>query len=303
MVAPSRSTFPKVTSTAEFLAGPCLMTASAAARFALRCSPPTFPGGAPRGGGPGPRLRSEWALPQGAVAGSPPRGDARSGAGAGSRLAPPRAAASARPRRPPPSLPRCQSQPPARVAAGHGAACGVSLRWLLWCRGTTAASHAASVHSSVRPSIHPSVHPSIHPSIHPCVGGGSCVCVTDSEARTARGQPLARCPPGHAGAPRLRQPLLHPPEPSPVGTTSAVSLLVLLLPPGGASFPDSGGNTLSRVCKAARSLESLGRFCHCTHKEHCRLKKTLLSFCIFPVLVHLCCRKPITQSKNIYTYL
>ncbi|XP_027512558.1 ataxin-2-like isoform X4 [Corapipo altera] len=105
---------------------------------------------------------------------SPPGGDARSGAGEGSRLAPPRAAAPARPRRPPPSLPRCQSRPP----AGQRGTAGVR---------RLPAVAALVPRAAVRPTRGPSVYPSIHPSDHPCVGGGSCVCVTDSAARTARG--------------------------------------------------------------------------------------------------------------------
>lgn len=126
IVAPSRSTFSKVTSSTALLAGPCLMTASAAARFVLRCSPPTFPGGAPRGGGRG-SARGERCL--GA------RRQARRTAGM-------RAAARGRDRaslspelQPQPgpaarSLPAPLSEPAARVAAEHGGPCGVSLRWL-----------------------------------------------------------------------------------------------------------------------------------------------------------------------------
>ncbi|XP_063252645.1 uncharacterized protein LOC134550173 [Prinia subflava] len=82
------------------------------------------------------------------------------------------------------------SEPAARVAAGRAGASGVSAV------AAGAPANGSCVPRSVCPSVHPSIYPSIYPSIHPCVGGGWCVCVTDREARTARGQPLALCPPG-----------------------------------------------------------------------------------------------------------
>ncbi|XP_071408428.1 uncharacterized protein [Pithys albifrons albifrons] len=138
----------------------------------------------------------------------------------------------------------------------------------------------------VGPSVRLSVHPSIHPSSPAWVAARVCVCVTDDEAHTARGSRPHAARRGHAGAPRLRQPLLRPPEPSPMGATSAASLLVLLLPPGGASGSDSGENALSRVCKAARSLQSLGRFWHGTHKEQFCLLVTEFESkgCMFVIL-------------------
>ncbi|KAM6092306.1 uncharacterized protein LJ206_005390 [Theristicus caerulescens] len=193
--------------TSALLAGPFLMTTSAAPRFLL-CSclrrgyPPTFPSGAAPGAGaprtaallgaggaaaPGDAAEAAWA-PRVAA----PRGSAqRRGGGIAPR--PPEAAASARPRRPPPCPPVSAGRPHGSGAplaagpAGHGGECGVSLQWLLWYRGAAPAGAAAAPHAA-----------SVHPSIHPSLRGRRlvCVCVTDSAARTARGQPPSRSQPG-----------------------------------------------------------------------------------------------------------
>ena len=164
-----------------------------------RASRPRLPAELPRGGGgrgSGPALR-----------------------GAGG-AATPRDTASARPRRPPP---RPLSAPGGRMGTAWRAAPPRS-----GCFGT----------SGQRPRGAASIHPSVRPSLRGwrlvCV----CVCVTDTAARTARGQQRSRPQRtgleggGDAGAPRLWQPRLRSPEPSPMGATSAASLL-LLLPPGG----------------------------------------------------------------------
>ncbi|XP_027586505.1 translation initiation factor IF-2-like [Pipra filicauda] len=148
------------------------------------CSPPIFPSGAPRGGG----TRTTAPLGVGAAEG---RGDAAKG-GPGTVLSAPRGCAQRRgggiapcspqscgpgPAPPPASLPAPLSEPAARGAAGHGG-CAASP-----CGGCFGTEGGGCAPRGVRPSI----HPSIHPSVHHCVGGGSCVCVTDSAARTARG--------------------------------------------------------------------------------------------------------------------
>ncbi|XP_051651814.1 translation initiation factor IF-2-like [Manacus candei] len=181
--APSRSTSSKVTSTTELLAGPSLMTANAAARF-FAAPRPYFPAELP--GAEGPRTMAPLGV--GAAEG---RGDAAKG-GPGTVLSAPRGCAQRRgggiapcspqscgpgPAPPPASLPAPLSEPAGRGAAGHGG-CAASP-----CGGCFGTEGGGCAPRGVRPSI----HPSIHPSVHPCVGGGSCVCVTDSAARTARG--------------------------------------------------------------------------------------------------------------------
>lgn len=172
------------------------MTASAAAQFLLYCrrrrgSPPTFPSGAAPGRErPGLRLRSGQAVPE--------RPGMRREAASAPRLA-------AR-------LPSPLPEPGARTAATRRSLRGTAGRAASPCsscfgiggqrpRGAAAAPHAAPV------------RPSACPSIHLCVGGGSCVrgCVWLTVSAHSAGAAALTPPAGiHAGAPRLRQPLLRP---------------------------------------------------------------------------------------------
>ncbi|KAK4830429.1 LOW QUALITY PROTEIN: hypothetical protein QYF61_011137 [Mycteria americana] len=206
--------------------------------LALLLSPPLLPahisqrscprgGGAPDRGSPGravpqrPGVRREAASAPRLAA---PRGCAqRRGGGIAPR--PAEAAASARPRRPPPcpagraGRPHGSGAPLAAGPAGLGGACGVSLQWLLWYRGAAPAGGGGCAPRGVRPSV----HPSLRGRRLVC----ACVCVTDSAARTARGQPPSRSQPGAAPA----RPGAAAPSPSPGALPGGGDLSGLAAPP------------------------------------------------------------------------
>ncbi|XP_027755790.1 uncharacterized protein LOC114065816 [Empidonax traillii] len=168
--------------------------------------------GAPRGGGG----RTTAPLGVGAAEG---RGDAAKG-GPGTVLAAPRGCAQRcgggivpcspqscgpGPAPPPASLSAPLSEP---AAAGQRGTAGV--RRL---PAVVALVPGRRLRPTRVPSVYPSIHPSVRPSVHPCVGGGSCMCVTDSAARTARGsRPLAACR-GTAARPGCGSPFSVPRSP------------------------------------------------------------------------------------------
>ncbi|XP_064909458.1 uncharacterized protein LOC110357952 [Columba livia] len=135
---------------------------------------------------------------------SPPHYDARSGSGAGSRRSPPKLQSRLGPAT---RLLALLSKPDAHMAAVKLLAAGpagIAASPCSGCFGTGGQSPtgAASARGGgcapcgVRPSVRPSVHPSIHPYLRGRWLVCACVSVTDSAARTARGQLPSRNQPG-----------------------------------------------------------------------------------------------------------